>query len=362
MNLMTMQFGSFVFPVNPTELKLERACLLRETVGVDGEERVEAVGKRRARVAGKGHFTGENAMAVYRELEALFGETETLYLPGHRPFEAVLSELALIGVPEKNTVPYTFAFVETAGKSEAVSGRTYRAKAGESLWDYAYFTGVSIDRLAENNRHITCIAALLLDNEAAPMELRLPSLRLLERMYLMPLGLHAVGGDRRPVEGILTVEKGVSCFEALQTFSERYLNCTPYTDKSGGVHFESYVPKTVKPDWVTAREVIFCPYKMLSGVTVQNAQTGAYSAEYHDPLAPQVRVRYLSAYAKTAPTALLNESRRAAKRLKLTCASYIDGNMGDTMRTEELGEVRLISKNVLLRGKDVKTELHFEPV
>lgn len=114
MNLMTMQFGSFVFPVNPTELKLERACLLRETVGVDGEERVEAV----------------------------------------------LSELALIGVPEKNTVPYTFAFVETAGKSEAVSGRTYRAKAGESLWDYAYFTGVSIDRLAENNRHIACIAAL----------------------------------------------------------------------------------------------------------------------------------------------------------------------------------------------------------
>ena len=45
-------------------------------------------------------------------------------------------------------------------------------------------------------------AALLLDNEAAPMELRLPSLRLLERMYLMPLGLHAVGGDRRPVEGV----------------------------------------------------------------------------------------------------------------------------------------------------------------
>ena len=86
-----MQFGSFVFPVNPTELKLERACLLRETVGVDGEECVEAVGKRKARVAGKGHFTGENAMAVYRELEALFGETDTLYLPGHRPFEAVLS-------------------------------------------------------------------------------------------------------------------------------------------------------------------------------------------------------------------------------------------------------------------------------
>lgn len=45
-------------------------------------------------------------------------------------------------------------------------------------------------------------AALLLDNEAAPMELRLPSLRLLERMYLMPLGAarrgrrQAAGGGR----------------------------------------------------------------------------------------------------------------------------------------------------------------------
>lgn len=205
-------------------------------------------------------------------------------------------------------------------------------------------------------------AALLLDNEASPMELRMPSLRLLERMYLTPLGLRAVGGDRRPMAGVLTVEKGVSCFKALQMFAEQYLDCTPYADKTGGIHFESYVPKTVQPDWVTAREVIFCPYKMLSGVTVQNAQTGAYSAEYHDPLAPQVRVRYLSAYAKIAPTTLLIESRRAAKRLKLTCASYIDGDMGDTMQTDELGEMRLISKSVLLRGKDVKTELLFEPV
>lgn len=205
-------------------------------------------------------------------------------------------------------------------------------------------------------------AALLLDNEAAPMELRMPSLRLLERMYLTPLGLHAVGGDRRPMAGVLTVEKGMRCWEVLQMFAEGYLNCMPYADKSGGVHFESYVSQTVKPDWVTAREVIYCPYKMLSGVTVQNAQTGAYSAEYHDPLAPQVRVRYLSAHAKTAPTALLTESRRAAKRLKLTCASYIDGVPGDTMQTDDLGEMRLISKSVLLRGKEMKTELLFEPV
>lgn len=81
MNLMTMQFGSFVFPVNPTELKLERACLLRETVGVDGEERVEAVGKRKARVAGKGHFTGEKHGAVHVRLCGDGGEKRSVLRP-----------------------------------------------------------------------------------------------------------------------------------------------------------------------------------------------------------------------------------------------------------------------------------------
>ena len=42
----------------PTELKLERACLLRETVGVDGEERGGAVGKREGARSRQGHFTG----------------------------------------------------------------------------------------------------------------------------------------------------------------------------------------------------------------------------------------------------------------------------------------------------------------
>ena len=59
MNLMTMQFGSFVFPVNPTELKLERACLLRETVGVDGEERGDGRQAQGARSGQGALYRGE---------------------------------------------------------------------------------------------------------------------------------------------------------------------------------------------------------------------------------------------------------------------------------------------------------------
>ena len=34
------------------------------------------------------------------------------------------------------------------------------ARGGESLWDYAYFSGVPIDALVKANRHIACIGAL----------------------------------------------------------------------------------------------------------------------------------------------------------------------------------------------------------
>lgn len=204
-------------------------------------------------------------------------------------------------------------------------------------------------------------AALLLDNEAMPTELRMPSLRLLERLYLTPLGLRAVGGDRRPMDGVLTVEKGTNCWAVLNTFAKRYLNCVPYADSMGNIYFEPYVPKKIEPGLVTEREMILCPYKRLSGVTVQNAQTGAYNAEYHDPEAAIRRVRYLSAYAKTAPKTLLAEKRKEARSLKLVCATYTDGVPGDTAVLDDAGEMRLISKKVVLRGKNTETELTFEP-
>lgn len=159
-NLMAMRFGAFEFPVNPAELKVAHRALLRESVAPGGAEQVQRVGAYKRRVSGKGYFTGETAMADYLRLEALFGTVQTLFLPGRAPFEAVLSELSLLGVEAKQVVGYSFQFVETGGAPSGLSGRTYRARGGESLWDYAYFSGAPIDALVKANRHIACIGAL----------------------------------------------------------------------------------------------------------------------------------------------------------------------------------------------------------
>lgn len=157
---MKLRFGDFEFPTNPAQLHIELRALLRESVSVCGETAVHAVGQRKKRVRGSGAFTGEDAEAVYRALETLFGEEHTLFLPGREPIKAVLSELMRSEVQEKNAVGYSFVFTETAGGQKGASGRTYLAKAGESLWDYAYFAGVPIDALVKANRHIACITEL----------------------------------------------------------------------------------------------------------------------------------------------------------------------------------------------------------
>lgn len=60
--------------------------------------------------------------------------------------------------------------------------------------------------------------ALLLDNEAEPGTIRMPSLRLMEQRLLRPLGLSAEGADDGPKQGELIVEKGTSCWAALCAF------------------------------------------------------------------------------------------------------------------------------------------------
>lgn len=56
------------------------------------------------------------------------------------------------------------------------------------------------------------LEALLLDNEALPETIASPSLPLLEKKLLSPLGLALGEGDRERKRGRLTVKKGKSCW------------------------------------------------------------------------------------------------------------------------------------------------------
>ena len=77
--------------------------------------------------------------------------------------------------------------------------------------------------------------ALLLDSEAPPETLSRPSLEKLERLVLQGLGLSRVVGDRSQKQGQLTVEKGMSCWEAVEEFCRGWLGTVPYVDEAGAL-------------------------------------------------------------------------------------------------------------------------------
>ena len=155
-----MRFGPFVFEPTPQNIQVNHRAILRESVTVSGEEHTARVGTGRSCVTGKGTFLGPDAMTRMEALERLFGEAHTLFLPGMAPFPAILSALSVVGTPSPNCVEYTVSFSETGEVPAGVFGCTFLAAEGESLWDYAYFSGVTVDALVRANPHIKCIGDL----------------------------------------------------------------------------------------------------------------------------------------------------------------------------------------------------------
>ena len=67
----TMRFGPFVWPVNPTEIRVEGGRSTREALFPSPSLQEE--GEKLSRVTGRGVFTGPDAAAQFSALHALFG-------------------------------------------------------------------------------------------------------------------------------------------------------------------------------------------------------------------------------------------------------------------------------------------------
>lgn len=167
MNLMTMSFKGLCWRVNPTELDVEYARNIRETMLPRVGSVLSDLGVKKRRVTGKGCFVGKDCMAQWLRLEELFrqGGPGSLQLPGLEPFKAVLSGLKLLGEAGGGMVKYSFTFTETwSGEGWRGQG-VHRAAAGESLWDYAGRYRWDIEDLRRANPHIRDIASLELGEE-----------------------------------------------------------------------------------------------------------------------------------------------------------------------------------------------------
>lgn len=87
----TMRFGPFVWPVNPTEIRVEGGRSTREALFPSPSLQEE--GEKLRRVTGRGVFTGPDAAAQFSALHALLetGGAEILTVPEYGPLAGHLN-------------------------------------------------------------------------------------------------------------------------------------------------------------------------------------------------------------------------------------------------------------------------------
>lgn len=90
-------------------------------------------------------------------------------------------------------------------------------------------------------------AAVLLDNEAEPLSYRNPTAVLMYRKYLQPFGLDDVELDETPIIGYMRIDKGMTCWQALELFCKRRYGAKLMVSGAGRVYLRGYKNgKTVK--------------------------------------------------------------------------------------------------------------------
>ena len=122
-----MQFGSYVFPYNPAELKISMQSFQAvHTLPGRGQLR-QSLGRQLTRVEGEGELIGPQAGQLRQYLDSCLRRQsrELLVLPEWEPFLAALVRLEWIGKGGREEYGFRFVFLEeTSGNTEKADSQT----------------------------------------------------------------------------------------------------------------------------------------------------------------------------------------------------------------------------------------------
>lgn len=152
-----MSFRDFIFPVNPSVIKIEGKRNLSISPVPGGMDNISDNGRHCMSIRGQGEFFGEDCCESFNRLKTLFeeGKAGMLYIPSQRPVFAFFSRLEMTAEDIENVIGYSFEFREIPGGFSY--HREQSAEYGDgksSLWDISYRLGIHIDLLVSLNPHI----------------------------------------------------------------------------------------------------------------------------------------------------------------------------------------------------------------
>ena len=164
--MLSMRFGSFVWPNNPRTYTLSAKRQTAVHKFPMGGYAVQDLGRSATVMQGEGEFYGPRAYETFQELLAVFhkGGSEMLVHPVWQTARAYFTELRLTQEPRDDYVAYRFSFCEAPSTADAgaadmdaaqaAAKRFCEIGAGQTLWAVSVAYGVSMAALLRLNPQI----------------------------------------------------------------------------------------------------------------------------------------------------------------------------------------------------------------
>jgi len=186
------------------------------------------------------------------------------------------------------------------------------------------------------------MAALLLDNEAEPLDYNNPSVELMYRRHLQPFDISLADGGKNALNGRLRINKGMSHWQVVEWFCMLEYGCMPKITASGTAYFQG-LPKdeTVSFGDGDGKTGYFSlterrnPYTLVSEVRVKTAKNRGYRSvvlNSNPDCASVIKQRYvdISADNRSSETAykMIEYGNRKSYVLQLQCFGCHIGLLG----------------------------------
>ncbi len=154
MQLVKMKYKDYVFDINPSSIKLEHSKTVASQSILDNFDNSSIVSVKPITIIGSGILVGDDRFEQMILIQNLFNKkgSEYLFLPGFSPIKAYFSELSFSISNNKNSISYSFEFVEdNQCKKEYYNFGYTIAKNGENLFDIANRLNVEVELLVSKN-------------------------------------------------------------------------------------------------------------------------------------------------------------------------------------------------------------------
>ncbi len=151
-----MSYKDYVFPVNPSVIKISHGRKIAKTNIPNGYDTVSDMGGTYRIISGEGEFFGYNCVDDFLALKAVMdrGGGGMLYIPSQTPVYAMFEELELIAEDIEGVVRYKFRFTESFENHYEERLLYCYGNRRDCLWDISFRYGIHIDILTELNPHI----------------------------------------------------------------------------------------------------------------------------------------------------------------------------------------------------------------